>query len=138
MTEKFYFDTSIWLDFLENRDEPNFPKGMWAKKLIKKIIKEGNRILFSDNNFLELINNGYLEFEIEEFLSTLKPIIIPIEATEKEIGKAKDLAQKRDVPKRDALHALIARDNNSTLITLDNHFRKLTDITFPHSPKKFI
>ena len=138
MTEKFYFDTSIWLDFLENRDEPNFSKGMWAKKLIKKIIKEGNRILFSDNNFLELINNGYLEFEIEEFLSTLKPIIIPIEATEKEIGKAKDLAQKRDVPKRDALHALIARDNNSTLITLDNHFRKLTDITFPHSPKKFI
>jgi len=94
MTEKFYFDTSIWLDFLENRDEPNFSKGMWAKKLIKKIIKEGNRILFSDNNFLELINNGYLEFEIEEFLSTLKPIIIPIEATEKEIGKSKDLCQK--------------------------------------------
>jgi len=138
MTEKFYFDTSIWLDFLENRDEPNMPKGTWAKELIKKIIKENNKILFSDNNMLELINCGYLEFEIEELLNKLNSIIIYVEATEKEIGKAKDLSQKRDLPKKDALHALIARDNNSILITLDNHFKKLIDITFPHNPKEFI
>ena len=68
----------------------------------------------------------------------LKSIVIFVESTEKEIGKAKDLAQKRDVPKRDALHALIARDNNAVLVTLDNHFRKLTDIITPHSPKEFI
>lgn len=138
MEERFYFDTSIWLDFLEKRDEPDIPKGTWAKELIKKIIKEKNKILFSDNNMLELITRGYLEFEIEEFLAKLSPIIIYIEATEKEIGKAKDLAQKRGLPKRDALHALIARDNNSILITLDNHFKKLVDITFPHNPKEFI
>jgi len=138
MTEKFYFDTSIWLDFLENRDEPNMPKGTWAKELIKKIIKENNKILFSDNNMLELINCGYLEFEIEELLNKLNSIIIYVETTEKEIGKAKDLSQKRDLPKKDALHALIARDNNSILITLDNHFKKLIDITFPHNPKEFI
>ena len=138
MEKRFYFDTSIWLDFLENRDEPEMPKGTWAKELIKKIVKEGNKILFSDNNMLELMNNNYLEFEIEEVLDKLIPIIIYIEATEKEIGKAKDLAQKRDLPKRDALHALIARDNNSILITLDNHFKKLVDITLPHSPKEFI
>ena len=59
MEKRFYFDTSIWLDFLENRDEPEMPKGTWAKELIKKIVKEGNKILFSDNNMLELINNGY-------------------------------------------------------------------------------
>jgi len=73
MEKRFYFDTSIWLDFLENRDEPEMPKGTWAKELIKKIVKEGNKILFSDNNMLELINRGYLEFEIEEFLDKLSP-----------------------------------------------------------------
>ena len=138
MEKRFYFDTSIWLDFLENRDEPEMPKGTWAQELIKKIVKEGNKILFSDNNMLELINNGYLELEIEDVLDKLNPIIIYAEATEKEIGKAKDLSQKRNIPMRDALHALIARDNNSTLITLDNHFKKLIDIAFSHNPKEFI
>lgn len=138
MAEKFYFDTSIWLDFLEKRDEPNFPKATWAKELIRKIINNRYKILFSDVNMLELVNNNYLEFEIEEFISSLRPIIIYVEATEYEIGKAKDLAQKRDVPKKDALHALIARDNNAILITLDNHFKKTADISIPHSPKEFI
>ena len=134
----YYLDTSIWLDFFENRDEPNLPKGTWARELVNKVIKDGNKILFSDNNILELINIGYSEFEIEKLLQSLKPIITFIESTEKETGKAKDLAQKRDVPKRDALHALIARDNNAILITLDNHFKKLIDITKFHSPREFI
>ena len=60
MQRKYYFDTSIWLDFFEKRDEPNFPKGTWAKELINKIIKEDDKILFSDNNLLELINIGYV------------------------------------------------------------------------------
>lgn len=136
--KEFYFDTSIWLDFIEGRDEPNFPKGTWAKKLINKIIKHDCKILFSDNNMLELINIGYLEYEIEEILNTLKPIIKYVESTEKQVGRAKDLAQKRDIPKRDALHALIARDNHAILITLDNHFKKLIDIIKPHSPREFI
>jgi predicted nucleic acid-binding protein len=137
MESLFYLDTSIWLDFLEGRDEPNFPKGTWAKELIKKIIIEGSKILFSDNNLLELISVGYMEFEIDNILVSLKNIIF-VEASEKEARKARDLAEKRDVPKRDALHALIARNNKAVFITLDNHFKKLTDIIIPHSPKDFI
>ena len=136
--KKYYLDTSIWLDFFERRDEPNIPKGRWARALIKKITKDSDKILFSDNNFLELISIGYLEFGIKEILQLLGAIIIFIESTEKEIGKAKDLAQKRNIPKRDALHALIARDNNAILVTLDNHFKKLIDITKPYSPQEFI
>ncbi len=136
--DTYYLDTSIWLDFFENRDEPNFPKGTWARELVNKIIKEGDKILFSDNNMLELINIGYSEFDIQGFLQQLKLIILFVESTEREIGKAKDLAQKRNVPKRDALHALIARNNNAILITLDNHFKKLINIIRHHSPREFI
>jgi len=134
----YYLDTSIWLDFFESRDEPHIPKGTWAKELIKKIIRDKSKILFSDNNMLELINIGYLKSEIKELLQPLGSRVIFIESTEKEISKAKDLAQKRNVPKRDALHALIARDNNAMLITLDNHFKELTDITRPYSSREFI
>jgi len=133
---KFYLDTSIWLDFLENRNEPNFPKGDLAKELISKIINEDDKIIFSDNNAVELKTIGYSDFEIEELFGTLP--LIYVESTGKEIGKAKDLALKRNIPKRDALHALIARDNNALLITFDNHFNKLIDIVIPRNPREFI
>jgi len=136
--KKYYLDTGIWLDFLEDRDEPNFPKSVWAKELMNKIIKEGDKIVYSDNNLLEMINAGYSEFEVKELLQQLKSIIIFVEATKREIGKAKDLGQKRDVPKRDALHALIARNYNAILITHDNHFKKLTDITKPFRLRDFL
>ena len=48
MTEKFYFDASIWLDFFEERDEPNFPKSQWANNLLNKIIRTDGRIIVSD------------------------------------------------------------------------------------------
>lgn len=84
------------------------------------------------------MEGGYLEFEIEDILNKLASIIIYTEATDKEIGKSKDLSQKRNIPKGDALHALIARDNNAILITFDNHFKKLGDIIKFYTPKDFI
>jgi len=123
MAEKFYFDTSIWLDFFEDRDEPNLPKGRWAHELINKIIKSDSKILYSDNNIFELKVAGYSTYEIEAILIKLKPILIFVESTEKEVGKAKDIALRRNIPKRDALHALIARDNRAKLVSLDQHFK---------------
>ena len=138
MKKRFYFDTSIWLDFFEARDEANLPKSKWAGELIRKIVIDNDTIIFSDNNMTEFNNIGYSGFEIEELLEALKPNLIFVESTSKQIGRSKDLAQKRDIPKRDALHALIARDNNAILITLDEHFDKLIDITKSHKPKEFI
>ena len=138
MKEKYYFDTSIWLDFLENRDEPNMPKSEWARKLVNKISEENGRVILSDNNVLELEDIGYSKHEIEDLLSSLKQFINYIESTEKQIGKAKDLSQKRNIPKRDALHAIIARDSKAVLVTFDNHFKKLIDISKPHNPRDLI
>jgi len=128
MIKRYYLDTSIWLDFFENRDEPNLPKGGWAHKLLNKIIESNAEILYSDINLIELGIAGYSVYDISNLLKKLGPIIIFVESTEKEVGKAKDLSLKRDVPKGDALHALIARDNKAILVTLDKHFKKLRDI----------
>lgn len=138
MDKLFYFDTSIWLDFFEDRDEPNLPKGEWVHKLLDKIIKNDDKIVYSDNNLLELYMNGYPSYEIHELLQPLKQILIFVESIERQIGKAKDISSKRNIPKRDVLHALIARDNNATLITLDKHFQKILDITIPKRPQDFI
>ncbi|MBS3110269.1 PIN domain-containing protein [Candidatus Woesearchaeota archaeon] len=61
-----------------------------------------------------------------------------MESTEKQTGKAKDLSSKRKVPKADALHAVLARDNKAVLVTLDKHFKKLSDISKPKRPQDLI
>lgn len=132
MEKRYYFDTSIWLDFLEKRDEPNMPKGEWATRLVEKIIRERDKIIFSDVNMMELRGAGYSDFDMEDILDELDDIIIKVEASEKEIGRSKDLASKKGIPRGDALHALIARDNNSVLVTLDHDFKELTDIIKPY------
>jgi len=138
MTQKYYLDTSIWLDFFENRNEPNLPKGDWAHKLLGKITKNNDKIIYSDIVIIELGVVGYQPYEIERLFEKTKPILMFIESTEKQAKKARDLSAKRDVPKGDALHALIARDNKATLVTLDNHFKRLFDITEPKRPQDLI
>lgn len=134
----YYLDTSIWLDFFEKRDEPNLPKSTWARKLINKIIRKDGKIVYSDFSISELENLGYSFYEIKNMFLPLKNNLIFAESTKKQIGKSKDLSLKRNIPKGDALHALIARDNNAMLITLDKHFQKLSDIANPVRPQDII
>ena len=138
MPQKYYLDTSIWLDFFENRNEPNLPKGDWAHKLLNKITENNDKAIYSDLVILELGVAGYQQHEIEKLYEKTKQILIFVESTEKQARKAKDLSLKRDIPKGDALHALIARNNKATLVTLDRHFKKLLDITKSKRPQDLI
>lgn len=138
MIEKYYLDTSIWLDFFENRNEPNLPKGDRAHKLLGKVTENNDKVIYSDIVILELGVAGYKSNEIEKLFERIKPILIFVESTEKQVRKARDLSLKRKVPKGDALHALIARDNKATLVTLDNHFKKLLDIAEIKRPQGLI
>ena len=136
--KRYYFDTSIWLDFFENRNEHNLPKGEWANKLINKIISEDNKIAYSDAVKDEIVDLGYSIGEVENLLEPLNRILIFVEATKKQFGKAKDLSAKRSVPLFDALHALIARDNKAIMVTRDAHFKKLKDIIKYKRPEDII
>ena len=138
MNKKYYFDTSIWLDFFENRNEPNLPKGDFASVLINKIINENHKIVFSDAIKDEMADLGYNEYEVNNLLGPFDKVIIFVEFTKKQFGKAKDLSAKRDIPLLDALHALIARDNSCIMITRDAHFKRLLDIIKNKKPEDVI
>lgn len=136
--QKYYFDTSIWLDLFEERNEPNLPKTQYAKSLMDKIIKEKCKIIYSDLNSIELKNAGYDRYIRKDLLYKFRYLLIFIRATESQVRRAKDISSKRKIPKGDALHALIARDNRAILVTLDKHFQKLKDITLSKRPQDII
>ena len=138
MAKTYYLDTSVWLDFFENRNEPKIPKGDWARELLAKIIKNDDKVVYSD---IVLIEFGALEYspeEIKRMFDQINSILIFVESTPKHLKKAKDLSAKRDIPKGDALHALLAREHKATLVTLDRHFQKLADIAKAKRPQDLI
>lgn len=135
MAEKFYFDTSIWLDYYEKRGK----NGESALELINKIIKENHIILCSSLVIKELKNLGYFLSEINDIFSVAKPNNIRlVNITKEQVKEMRKLTLQRNVPKRDAFHAILARDNEAQLITRDYHFQKLKDITIPKLPEDFI
>ena len=138
MEKRYYFDTSIWLDFLENRNEPNMPKGEWARKLVMKIVNKKDKILISEAIKNELMGIGYSKYEIEILFRPFQNYIKEVYTNGKQYGKAKDLKNKRKVPFLDALHAVLARDNKAIMVTRDLHFNKLLDIIKYKKPEEII
>jgi len=135
MTEEFYFDTSIWLDFYEKRGE----NGEFAFRLIFKIIHKDKKIVYSDLNSKEFKNLGYTQNEIISILSIAKPDNIRhVHIYREQTEEARKIAKQRNIPRKDVLHAIIARDNDLQLIATDHHFDKLKDITKTKKPVDFI
>ena len=50
--------------------------------------------------------------------------------------EAKKIATERNIPVGDALHAIIARDNNLVLVTRDKHFENIEDISKHFKPEE--
>ena len=135
MFNDFYFDTSVWLDFHEKRGN----NGELALKLIIKIVDENLKIAYSDLNVKEFKNLSYTQDEINSILRVAKPNNIKhVHIFKEQLEEANKLARQRNVPKKDALHAILARDNNLQLISRDNHFEKLRDVSVAKKPEDFI
>ena len=135
MTEEFYYDTSIWLDFHEKRGN----NGESAFKLILKIINEDLKIAYSDLNVKEFKNLGYSQEEISSILSIVKPNNIRrVHIYREQKEEAKKIAKQRNVPEGDALQAILCRDYHIQLISRDPHFEQLIGITSAKRPEDFI
>ncbi|MBI2137195.1 PIN domain-containing protein [Candidatus Woesearchaeota archaeon] len=135
MAEDFYLDTSIWLDFHENRGR----NGELALRLIFKILKENLKIAYSDLHIKELKVLGYSKGEIESFFAIAKPAnIIRVHIYKEQNWEARSVSKQRDVPVGDALHAIICRDNFLQFVSRDTDFEKLKDIVEAKKPEDFI
>ena len=138
MVEKYYIDASIWIDFYEDRKGfNNEPIGDYAHKLLSLIKARNDKIVVTDLLIRELESNYSIE-EINGMFKSFEHLLDKIVTTTEQREEAKQVALKRDIPKGDALHAIIARDNKFILITRDNHFKQLQDISEFHKPEDLI
>ncbi len=138
MAEKYLIDTSIWVDLYEDRKgRQNEPLGDFAFRLFTMIKAKQNRIVITDLTIRELEMN-YSIPEINGMMKPFEAILDKIVASKEQRDEAKKIAEERKVPKGDALHAIIARDNKFILIARDKHFRQLTDTSEHHKPEELI
>jgi len=137
MKLKYYLDTAIYLDYYFGRKERFRPIGDWAYGLLSLIIKEKSTIVMSDFLLMEL-ETHLQKHEIEAILKPFQDIIENVKYSNKQMQEAKLLARNRNLPKGDALHAVLARDSNAVMVTRDRHFEMLTDIVVIKKPEDII
>ena len=131
MLKKYWFDTCIWRDFYEDRfSKVGNPLGHYASEAFMNVMKNKDRILFSESLVREL-KKDYDEGDIKDMLNLLflSEIFVLIQITKEEHFEDKSLSEKRDLPYVDCLNAVQARNNNAIVVSQDPHLTKdLIDI----------
>jgi len=80
-------------------------------------------------------------YSLEQINGLIKPFeknLIKVNISKQQMQEAKDIAKKRNLPKGDALHAIIARDSEAILVSRDKHFQKLKDFCIVVKPEEII
>jgi predicted nucleic acid-binding protein len=138
MKQRFYLDSSIWIDIYENRKGYNDePLGRYGAKLLILIKSSGCIIAISDF-LVEELERYYPVDEITGMLRLFEGKIEKILLTREEKEEAKILAIEHDVPEGDAIHAILARDHDLVLVTRDNHFKRIEKVWRHYLPEELI
>jgi len=131
----YNLDTSIWLDYYEKRNGA----GEYAKKLINKIIRENNAIIYSNIHIAELKNQGYSIDQIYKIFRIVQPDNMrKVHTSLEQINAARTIAAEKRLPKGDVLQAILSRDNFAIMVTKDRHFKLISYIAEPKRPEELI
>ena len=135
---KYYLDTCIWRDYFENRTDKFRPLGDWALRLINKIIEENCIFLYSETTLTEL-KELYSEKEIQNMFDIVpQTLVIKVECSEKQFRDAVMFSKQFKIPCKDAIHAVLARDNGAVLVSRDKHFFELQFHVIIKKPEELI
>ena len=137
----YYFDTCIWRDHNENRTgKGGRPLGEIASRLIMKFITERIPILYSEFITREL-KIDYSDDEINDMFNILHITgnLIKVPISKQIVEEASKLHKARGISLGDCLHALLARSNNSIIVTQNmKDFEKIADIVISKKPEHLL
>lgn len=126
MNKKFYLDTCIWRDFLEDRKNHIRLLGELAFQFLRKCRKDNSEIIVSDIVLKEL--HKYVPKEkIQELLLNFTDLIVKVKHSREQFDEANAFWEnnKKVFPAFDVLHSIIARDEKAILVRRDKHFSEI-------------
>lgn len=128
---RFYVDSCIWLDYLENRKDNFRPLGEWAFNFFKFCIDNRYDLLISQLVIDEV--NSHFKVDLKKDFN-----LIQVDISKDQINLAIKIAKKKKLYYADILHAILAKENNAIMITRDKHFFDLVDIVDVKKPEDLI
>lgn len=137
MTGKYYLDTSVWMDYYEDRKDPYKDIGEFAFKLLCRLLASKSKIVVS-TFLLNELETAYSLDKIRGLTLPFKRLMERVDVSGKQREEAKKIAQEKGIPKGDVIHAILARDNNAILVSRDKHFQLLKDICKVVKPEEII
>ncbi|MBW2971681.1 type II toxin-antitoxin system VapC family toxin [Candidatus Woesearchaeota archaeon] len=138
MKQRFYIDSSIWMDIYEDRrGYSGEPLALYGLRLLELILAKRETLIITDT-LIDELSFYYSPEQLNGMLSPFHGLTEKIMASAKQKEEAERLASERSVPRGDTLHAVISRDHNLILVTRDRHFRKLEDVSSHHTPEELI
>ncbi len=119
-------DTAIWRDYFEDRKDNLRPLGEFAFQFLKQCRKRNDFVIVSSAVRKELLDY-YSHERTTLIFSNFKDIIIELDYSKEQSAEAFSfwVNGRKKFPFYDILHSIIARDNNSVLITRDRHFEEI-------------
>lgn len=134
---RYYLDTSIWMDYYEERKDSVNDLGEFAFQLLFRVLASGNKIIVSTLILSELENN-YSLGHIRAMTLPFESILDKVSVSQKQMDEAHQIARSRKLPPSDAIHAILARDHSAILVTRDKHFQSLRDICKVVKPEEIV
>ena len=137
---RYYLDTCIWRDFHENRiGSGGKPLGKIAFSFIIQCAKKKEDIIISDKVISEL-HGQYSQDEVESLFKSLAMVVqtVRMNVQKDDILNAEALSRKHDIPRSDALHAILSQKANAILITRDKHFLKIKEECIIRKPEELL
>jgi len=137
MASRYYIDTAIWRDLHEDRKDKSKNLGELAFESFKKIRINKGKIVYSDF-VVEELSHAYDKQTIDKLFQGVSELLEKAEINKNQLKEAADLSKEHKIPVGDAVHGVLARDNNAIMVTRDRHFRKLKDKITIKKPEDLI
>lgn len=133
--KRFYLDTCIWRDLLENRQSGFAPLGEFAFQFLTNCRKY-KCLVFCSEFVLKELENDFSKGEVDDLLAPFLDLLVFVDFIKKQLEESFSI--KTNAHQSDVLHAIIARDNECVLITRDKHFDFLENLVKVLSPEEFV
>ncbi|MCX6804290.1 MAG: PIN domain-containing protein [Candidatus Diapherotrites archaeon] len=138
MNKRFYVDTCIWRDLLEERTSGFSPLGEYTFQFLKNCRKYSYKIVVS-NWVIDELSSDFSFEKINELLDSFSDLIQFVSVSRKQMQDVLFLVNKfKYIHKADLLHYVISKDNKCVLVTRDKHFEEVADFIVVQKPEEVV